>query len=85
MASSGTYFGTPALYGVMKKVEMPEVDDRAVDMADEAGQMPSIGGLQEELKTITDHPHDQDAPLYRCTEYRYFEKLVSGACFILHF
>ena len=47
MASSGTYFGTPALYGVMKKVEMPEVDDRAVDMADEAGQMPSIGGLQD--------------------------------------
>ena len=63
MASSGTYFGTPALYGVMKKVEMPEVDDRAVDMADEAGQMPSIGGLQEELKTITDNPHDQAAPL----------------------
>ena len=30
MASSGTYFGTPALYGVMKKVELPEQDDREV-------------------------------------------------------
>lgn len=45
MASSGTYFGTPALYGVMKKVEMPEVDDRSVDMAG-VGEMPTIGGLQ---------------------------------------
>ena len=32
MASSGTYFGTPALYGVMKKVELPEHDTRDVEM-----------------------------------------------------
>ena len=44
MASSGTYFGTPALYGVMKPVELPEQDDRDV-VHKQAGQMPTVGGL----------------------------------------
>jgi len=45
MASSGTYFGTPALYGVMKKVELPEQDDREVVHNETAGEMPTVGGL----------------------------------------
>ena len=44
-ASAGSYFGTPALYGLMKKVEMPEADNRDVDLGDSAGDMPTVGGL----------------------------------------
>lgn len=44
-ASAGSYFGTPALYGLMKKVELPEADTRDVQLGDMAGDMPTVGGL----------------------------------------
>jgi hypothetical protein len=44
-ASAGSYFGTPALYGLMKKVELPEIDTRDVNQSTIAGAMPEVGGL----------------------------------------
>ncbi|CBY18091.1 unnamed protein product [Oikopleura dioica] len=44
-ASGATYFGQPALYGLMKKVELPEKDDRELKSSETAGELPTVGGL----------------------------------------
>lgn len=42
-ASGATYFGQPALYGLMKKVDLPERDERELKSAETAGQLPTVG------------------------------------------
>ena len=42
-ASGASYFGAPALYGLMKKVELPEKDDRELKSSETAGELPTVG------------------------------------------